>query len=81
MNSLICPYCNKTIDLYGKGGGRKAAKDMNITFLGELPMEPDVIKWCDEGTIFKAIGNNRIFSSGVKNIIETIEKYTESKMK
>ncbi|MBN2105494.1 Mrp/NBP35 family ATP-binding protein [bacterium] len=39
MAGLICPHCEKTIDIFGKGGGERMAKEMDVRFLGKIPME------------------------------------------
>jgi len=39
MSSFICPHCHKTTDIFGHGGARTAALNMNIPFLGEVPLD------------------------------------------
>jgi len=79
MSGLICPHCSKNIDLFGTGGGQKAAIDMGVTFLGEIPMDPAVIKLCDKGKVFSAFDKNSVVAAGIIKIADIIEKYTESK--
>jgi Mrp family chromosome partitioning ATPase len=50
MSGLSCPYCGKKIELFGSGGGRKAARDMDIPFLGAIPLDPEVNHSGDIGT-------------------------------
>jgi ATP-binding protein involved in chromosome partitioning len=49
MSGLICPHCNEEIDIFGKGGGRKAAEELEVPFLGSIPMDPEMRKAGDEG--------------------------------
>jgi ATP-binding protein involved in chromosome partitioning len=42
MSYLICPHCNERIDVFSYGGGRKTADAMQVHFLGELPLDPEV---------------------------------------
>jgi ATP-binding protein involved in chromosome partitioning len=49
MSGLICPHCGKPIDLFGSGGGKRAAADMNVPFLGSIPLDPEMSKAGDEG--------------------------------
>ncbi|HID08713.1 TPA: ATP-binding protein, partial [Candidatus Micrarchaeota archaeon] len=49
MSGLICPHCGKEIDLFGKGGGERLAREMGIEFLGKLPLIPPVIGASDRG--------------------------------
>lgn len=76
MSGMICPHCQKTIDLFGKGGGRKAAKELDVNFLGEIPLHPEMVAMGDSGKpitstederseSFKKIGNNIIKDLGL----------------
>ncbi len=38
MSSFVCPSCKTESDIFGKGGGEKLAKEMNVPFLGALPI-------------------------------------------
>jgi ATP-binding protein involved in chromosome partitioning len=38
MSHFICPSCKTESDIFGKGGGEKLAKDMNVPFLGAVPI-------------------------------------------
>ncbi|PIS29689.1 MAG: ATP-binding protein [Candidatus Marinimicrobia bacterium CG08_land_8_20_14_0_20_45_22] len=50
MSGLICPHCGEVIDIFGKGGGEQMAKEMNVTFLGRIPMELQGRECGDNGT-------------------------------
>ncbi|HAF71324.1 TPA: ATP-binding protein [Candidatus Acetothermia bacterium] len=49
MASLTCPHCGKEIELFGKGGGERMAKETGATFLGRLPWLPEVVRAGDAG--------------------------------
>jgi len=49
MSGMTCPHCGKTIDLFKKGGGEAAAREMNAYFLGRLPIDPEMVLSGDEG--------------------------------
>src|SRR5215468_8029874 len=42
MSYLQCPHCNERIDVFSHGGGRRTATEMQVHFLGELPLDPKV---------------------------------------
>src|ERR1700674_4816669 len=42
MSYLSCPHCNERIDVFSHGGGRRTAEQMQVHFLGELPLNPEV---------------------------------------
>lgn len=49
MSGLICPHCEKRIDLFKVGGGEKAATDLEVEFLGRIPIEPTIVDSTDQG--------------------------------
>jgi ATP-binding protein involved in chromosome partitioning len=49
MSGLICPHCKGTIDLFSRGGGKKAAEDLGVPYLGAIPLDPEMVKAGDEG--------------------------------
>jgi ATP-binding protein involved in chromosome partitioning len=60
MSGMVCPHCGGDIDLFGKGGGQKAAEEMGVPFLGSIPIDPEMRKAGDEGRPF-------IIRRGVEN--------------
>ena len=49
MSYLMCPHCNERIDVFSTGGGRRTATEMDVHFLGELPLDPKVRVGGDSG--------------------------------
>jgi ATP-binding protein involved in chromosome partitioning len=47
MVDLSCPHCGKFIAPFGGGGGEKLAEDLNIPFIGRIPIDPAVAA-CDK---------------------------------
>jgi Mrp family chromosome partitioning ATPase len=50
MSGFVCPHCGESVDIFGSGGGERTAKEMEVPFLGRIPLEPDVAKSGDSGT-------------------------------
>jgi ATP-binding protein involved in chromosome partitioning len=42
MSYLLVPETGQRIDVFGQGGGQRTAQRMNVPFLGELSLDPDV---------------------------------------
>lgn len=38
MSHFICPTCQAESDIFGKGGGERLAAEMNVPFLGRVPI-------------------------------------------
>lgn len=52
MSGMRCPHCGGGIDLFGTGGGKKAAEELGVPFLGSIPIDPEMRKAGDEGRPF-----------------------------
>ena len=42
MSYMIVPGTSQRIDVFGQGGGKRTAEAMNVPFLGDLPLDPEV---------------------------------------
>ncbi|WP_336133306.1 Mrp/NBP35 family ATP-binding protein [Natronomonas amylolytica] len=49
MSGYICPDCGSEHDIFGKGGGEEFAEDVDMPFLGRIPLDPSVREGGDEG--------------------------------
>jgi len=49
MSGFVCPHCNKTVDIFKSGGGEKMASEMDVPFLGRIPLEPKIVETGDNG--------------------------------
>jgi len=52
MSGYVCPHCGRETDLFGRGGGEKAAADFQIPLLGKIPLEPELVTHGDGGRPF-----------------------------
>ncbi len=76
MSGFACPECGAKIDLFKAGGGEKTAEEMNVFFLGKIPIIPDVVQACDDG--IPAITVSKTFKESFTQILEYITKKGES---
>jgi len=51
MSYLYVPEIDKRIELFGKSRGEEMAKAAKSPLLGQLPIDPELAKLCDEGNI------------------------------
>ena len=51
MSYLYIPEIDKRIELFGKSRAEDMAQVAGAPFLGQLPIDPDLARLCDEGTI------------------------------
>ena len=50
MSGLVCPHCGGQIELFKAGGGELLAREMNVPFLGRIPIDPHIVACGDSGT-------------------------------
>jgi ATP-binding protein involved in chromosome partitioning len=49
MSYFVAPDTGQRYDIFGHGGGAEMARQVNVDFLGEVPLEPQVRMGGDEG--------------------------------
>ena len=54
MSIFVCPNCKDSVEIFpaSRGGGRGMAQDLDVDFLGSLPLDPRLARCCDEGRNF-----------------------------
>jgi len=52
MSGLVCPHCGEAIDVFKRGNGQKAARDLGVAFLGAIPLDADIGRLGDMGQTF-----------------------------
>ncbi|MGB9132724.1 MAG: Mrp/NBP35 family ATP-binding protein [Methanosarcina sp.] len=80
MHGLICPHCDKTIEVFGTGGVEKASKDFNIPILARLPIEPKIAEMEDKGTIVQGLlEHSTEWQKNFDGVVDAVEKILEEK--
>jgi ATP-binding protein involved in chromosome partitioning len=49
MSHFVCPSCRHESDIFGRGGGERAAEEMKIPFLGRIPISEPIRIGGDSG--------------------------------
>jgi ATP-binding protein involved in chromosome partitioning len=49
MSGFVCPDCNKRHEIFGSGGAQQRAKELDIPFLGEVPINMQIRLLGDTG--------------------------------
>jgi Mrp family chromosome partitioning ATPase len=52
MSGFTCPECGRLSKIFGGGGGSAMAHEMNVRFLGAIPIEAEVVVSGDDGAPF-----------------------------
>jgi len=55
MSVFVCPHCGQESHIFGHGGARATAEQLNAPFLGEIPLVPSIRETSDAGTPIVAL--------------------------
>lgn len=77
MSGMTCPHCGKSIDLFKVGGGKKAAIELRVPFLGSIPVDPKIVEACDSGQAYVIDFAALPAAQALHEIVETILRRTK----
>ncbi len=49
MSTFTCPHCGKGTDIFSHGGGERMSRELDVPFLGAIPLDPEIVTGGDEG--------------------------------
>jgi ATP-binding protein involved in chromosome partitioning len=81
MSGFICPHCGKKSDIFESGGGQKIAEELNIAFLGSIPLDQEICEDADRGKPFIVEHPNSAASKSFMEIVKKIEDFLKQKAK
>jgi hydrogenase maturation protease len=73
MSYLYVPEIDKKIELFGRSRGEEMARAARAPLMGQLPIDPELAKLCDEGNI------ERYDSDIMTRLGESIRQASEDK--
>ncbi len=72
MSYLIVPGTGQKIDIFGDGGGKRTAEAMDVPFLGQLPLNPNVRVGGDTGRPIALLGEANPEAAGFYSIARQV---------
>lgn len=74
MSGFQCPHCGESVDIFGKGGGEALAKELNLPFLGRVPLDSEVRVSGDVGIPTVAKAPDSPAGSALQAVAEAMRK-------
>jgi ATP-binding protein involved in chromosome partitioning len=72
MSGFACPKCGEVTQILSSGGGKRISEDLQVPFLGSIPMDPQIAEACDSGLAFIDHYANTPTAKIMRGIIDTI---------
>jgi Mrp family chromosome partitioning ATPase len=76
MSGFVCPKCQEIFPIFGSGGGRRIAADMDVPFLGAIPIDPRVAAAGDMGQVPIDMGVSAAAVQPMRKILKTLAAMT-----
>lgn len=77
MSGFVCPHCGEVTYIFKSGGGEDAARELNVQFLGRIPLEPGVVDSGDSGLPvvlkYPDSASAKAFKQITDKVIKTVE--------
>jgi ATP-binding protein involved in chromosome partitioning len=75
MSGFVCPECGTKVDIFKTGGGEKISEDLDVPFLGKIPIDPEICIDADEGMPFVARHTDSPAAKAFSEIVRKIEDH------
>jgi ATP-binding protein involved in chromosome partitioning len=75
MSGFTCPKCGEKVNILGAGGGKRLAEDLDVPFLGQIPIDPEICEEADKGIPFVMGHVDSPAAEAFKEIVKKIEDF------
>jgi ATP-binding protein involved in chromosome partitioning len=73
MSGMACPHCGELVDVFGSGGGEQLAREMELPFLGRVPLDPAVREAGDAGKPTVLAAPDSPAARALSAVVESLE--------
>jgi len=79
MSYLMCPKCGLSSAIFPsiRGGVSGAAEEMDVPFLGSIPLDPLIGRCCDTGKSYLEASSNSPAAVVYRNVASSIKAFCE----
>ncbi len=79
MSGFACPGCGKTYDIFGRGGARDKAEELDVPFLGAVPIHIELRVAGDEGRLASELEANAVARAPMDAVTKAIVRALAAK--
>lgn len=83
MSGFVCPKCGKEVDVMEKGGGKMLAEELEVPYLGHIPLDPCTSQSSDIGVPYvveypESVATQQTIKI-TDRILENIDRFREER--
>ena len=78
MSWFECPHCGKPSALFGSGGGRRLAEELEVPLLGEVPLYPRILEGGDRGMPIVVADPDSAAARALTSVADAVAKSTNA---
>ena len=79
MSGFVCPNCGVKVDIFQSGGGKKIAEELDIPFLGSIPIDQKICEDSDRGLPFIIQHKDSPASKAFMEIVKKVETFLKNR--
>lgn len=79
MSGFICPHCGAEVNVFKVGGGEKIARELDVPFLGKIPLDIALVEACDAGEPYLIKHHESKAAKAITEIADKIIAFAEKK--
>jgi hypothetical protein len=77
MSGWACQHCGQLTNPFKTGGGARAALELDVPFLGRIPMDPELMTSCDRGLPYVFSAGDSRAARALHEIADKIEAFVK----
>jgi len=74
MSGFVCPHCNRRTDIFKADGGKQMTTDLNVPFLGSIPLDSAMVAACDSGRPLICFDSQSPTAQALKDAFELLRR-------
>ncbi|NLC70368.1 MAG: Mrp/NBP35 family ATP-binding protein [Desulfuromonadaceae bacterium] len=76
MSGFVCPHCGEVADIFKSGGGERMATEMEVSFLGRIPIDSAMVEAGDSGVPYVVSHGGSPTAASVRRIAQELIEQT-----
>ena len=77
MSTFTCPHCGTDTDVFGQGGGEHMSAELDVTFLGAIPLDADIVTGGDGGQPIVIERPQSFATATYRHLADTIDTHLQ----